>query len=88
MLSHKFVIADFSHKNFVIITKLGAIAVVLWFLPPINSLVNSKQQRWITAFTLIDDNKFVSWPTNKIPIYCLCISKGSVARVGGGVGDV
>ena len=53
-------IADFSHKNSIIITKLGVIAVVLWFLPPINSLINSKQQRWITPFTLIDDNKFVS----------------------------
>lgn len=51
--------ADVGYKNTAIIIKLTLVAVLLWFLPPINSLIRPKQQGWGVAFGLIDDNKFV-----------------------------
>ena len=51
---------DFGYKSPLIITKLAVIAIILWFLPPINSLIRTRQEAWKAIFTLIDDNKFVS----------------------------
>ncbi|XP_065888123.1 N-acetylneuraminate 9-O-acetyltransferase-like isoform X2 [Dysidea avara] len=53
-------ITNFSHSMSVIVIKLALLAVVIWFLPPIDSFVNSKQTpAWRAVYKLIDDNKFV-----------------------------
>ena len=72
---------DFSYQNSVIITKLTIIAVTLWFLPPINSLIRPKQHSWRAVITLIDDNKYVSvdycYKSLAVSVYMF---QGAVAR--------
>ena len=54
-------VLDFSHSTLVIIVKLVLFAVVVWFLPPVESLLRSKQtSSWLLVYKMIDDNKFVS----------------------------
>ena len=54
-------VSDFSHSTLVIVVKLTLLAVVVWFLPPVESLLRSKQtSSWLVVYKMVDNNKFVS----------------------------